>query len=270
MIEAAARGELDVLFSAGGNFLEVLPDPDWVRGALARIPLRVHMDIVLSPQMFVEPARGGAAAARDDALRDSRGRDRDLDRAPDHLQPRDPGSADRRGALGVRRPRRAGRAGAAGAGRARPVCRHAARSAPRSTPSSSSTRGIEELAEEGDSLPVRRPDAVRGLGLSDARRQGALQSPQDRRARRRRRPARALHPPGQAVQLDGPGEGRQDHRRSRATPSSSALPTPKRLGIADGDRRADRVRSRRACALARSSPRSPPATSRSTGRRATC
>jgi molybdopterin-dependent oxidoreductase alpha subunit len=55
MIEAAARGELDVLFSAGGNFLEVLPDPDWVRDALARIPLRVHMDIVCSPQMFVEP-----------------------------------------------------------------------------------------------------------------------------------------------------------------------------------------------------------------------
>jgi molybdopterin-dependent oxidoreductase alpha subunit len=53
MIEAAARGELDVLFSSGGNFLDVLPDPDWVRGALERIPLRVHMDIVLSPQMFV-------------------------------------------------------------------------------------------------------------------------------------------------------------------------------------------------------------------------
>jgi molybdopterin-dependent oxidoreductase alpha subunit len=56
MIEAAARGELDLLFSAGGNFLEVLPDPDWVRAALGRIPLRVHMDIVLSPQMFVDPA----------------------------------------------------------------------------------------------------------------------------------------------------------------------------------------------------------------------
>ncbi len=56
MIEAAARGELDMLFSAGGNFLEVLPDPEWVRAALAQIPLRIHMDIVLSPQMFVEPA----------------------------------------------------------------------------------------------------------------------------------------------------------------------------------------------------------------------
>jgi molybdopterin-dependent oxidoreductase alpha subunit len=56
MLEAAAAGELDVLFSAGGNFLEVLPEPDRVREALARIPLRVHMDVVLSSQMLVEPA----------------------------------------------------------------------------------------------------------------------------------------------------------------------------------------------------------------------
>jgi len=55
MIEAAHAGSLDVLFSIGGNFLEVLPQPDYVEEALARIPLRVHMDIVLSPQMFVEP-----------------------------------------------------------------------------------------------------------------------------------------------------------------------------------------------------------------------
>ena len=54
MVAAGHAGELDVLFSAGGNFLEVLPDPDRVRESLARIPLRIHMDIVLSPQMFVE------------------------------------------------------------------------------------------------------------------------------------------------------------------------------------------------------------------------
>ncbi|HEX2466636.1 MAG TPA: FdhF/YdeP family oxidoreductase [Solirubrobacterales bacterium] len=56
MLEVGAAGELDVLFSAGGNFLEVLPEPDHVREALARIPLRVHMDVVLSSQMLVEPA----------------------------------------------------------------------------------------------------------------------------------------------------------------------------------------------------------------------
>ncbi|CAN5582786.1 FdhF/YdeP family oxidoreductase [soil metagenome] len=55
MIDAAHRSELDVLYSAGGNFLEVLPDPVYVDQALSRIPLRVHQDIVLSNQMFVEP-----------------------------------------------------------------------------------------------------------------------------------------------------------------------------------------------------------------------
>jgi molybdopterin-dependent oxidoreductase alpha subunit len=55
MIDAAWRGELDVLVSVGGNFLEVLPDPDYVQEALERVPLRVHVDIVLSPQMLLEP-----------------------------------------------------------------------------------------------------------------------------------------------------------------------------------------------------------------------
>jgi predicted molibdopterin-dependent oxidoreductase YjgC len=56
LVDAAGRGELDVLIAAGGNFLEVLPDPPQVERALARIPLRVHMDIVASPQMLVDPA----------------------------------------------------------------------------------------------------------------------------------------------------------------------------------------------------------------------
>jgi predicted molibdopterin-dependent oxidoreductase YjgC len=55
MVGAGGQGELDVLFSAGGNFLEVLPDPAEVERCLARIPLRVHMDIVLSSQMLAEP-----------------------------------------------------------------------------------------------------------------------------------------------------------------------------------------------------------------------
>ncbi|MEC4816843.1 MAG: FdhF/YdeP family oxidoreductase [Scytonema sp. PMC 1069.18] len=54
MIHAAYDGRLDVLFSVGGNFLEVLPEPDYVETALKRVPLRVHMDIVLSSQMLVE------------------------------------------------------------------------------------------------------------------------------------------------------------------------------------------------------------------------
>jgi molybdopterin-dependent oxidoreductase alpha subunit len=54
MIDAAYSGDLDLLFSVGGNFLDVLPDPEHVRQALGRVPLRVHMDIVPSTQMLVD------------------------------------------------------------------------------------------------------------------------------------------------------------------------------------------------------------------------
>jgi molybdopterin-dependent oxidoreductase alpha subunit len=53
MVDAAERGELDVLWMSGGNFLDVLPDPPRVAAALDRVPLRVHQDIVLSSQMLV-------------------------------------------------------------------------------------------------------------------------------------------------------------------------------------------------------------------------
>jgi molybdopterin-dependent oxidoreductase alpha subunit len=59
MVDAAGRGDLDVLFASGGNFLDVLPDPESVAATLGRIPLRVHMDIVTSSQMLVDPPPGG-------------------------------------------------------------------------------------------------------------------------------------------------------------------------------------------------------------------
>ena len=55
MIDAGHDGTLDVLVSSGGNFLEVLPDPAYCQDALARIRLRVHVDICLSSQMLVDP-----------------------------------------------------------------------------------------------------------------------------------------------------------------------------------------------------------------------
>jgi molybdopterin-dependent oxidoreductase alpha subunit len=58
MVEAAARRELDVLWISGGNFLDVLPDPDLVERSLAAVPLRVHQDIVLTSQMLVAPTDG--------------------------------------------------------------------------------------------------------------------------------------------------------------------------------------------------------------------
>jgi molybdopterin-dependent oxidoreductase alpha subunit len=54
MVEAAGRGELDVLWMSGGNFLDVLPDPPAVEAALSRVPLRVHQDVVLTSQMLVD------------------------------------------------------------------------------------------------------------------------------------------------------------------------------------------------------------------------
>jgi len=55
MIEAAHRGDLDLLYSVGGNLLESLPDRRFVGEALARVPVRVHQDIVINRTMLVDP-----------------------------------------------------------------------------------------------------------------------------------------------------------------------------------------------------------------------
>ncbi len=56
MVHAAARGDLDVFWIVGGNFLETLPEPAHVRNALSTPRLRIHQDIVLSSAMLVEPS----------------------------------------------------------------------------------------------------------------------------------------------------------------------------------------------------------------------
>jgi molybdopterin-dependent oxidoreductase alpha subunit len=53
MVEACERGELDVFYCLGGNFLRTLPEPDYVRKAMSRVPVRVHQDIILTDQMFI-------------------------------------------------------------------------------------------------------------------------------------------------------------------------------------------------------------------------
>jgi molybdopterin-dependent oxidoreductase alpha subunit len=55
-LEAAHRGELEAFYCIGGNFLETMPEPERMAQALARIPLRLHSDIVISSQMLIEPA----------------------------------------------------------------------------------------------------------------------------------------------------------------------------------------------------------------------
>jgi molybdopterin-dependent oxidoreductase alpha subunit len=53
MIEAARRGELQFLYSIGGNLLETLPDRNLVARALERVPVRVHQDILLNTSMLL-------------------------------------------------------------------------------------------------------------------------------------------------------------------------------------------------------------------------
>jgi len=55
MVAAAAEGRLDLLYCVGGNLVQNLPQPRYVEDALAAVPLRVHQDIVLSRQLFIEP-----------------------------------------------------------------------------------------------------------------------------------------------------------------------------------------------------------------------
>jgi molybdopterin-dependent oxidoreductase alpha subunit len=54
MVEACGHGELDVFFCLGGNFLRTLPEPAHVARAMENVPLRVHQDIILTDQMFIE------------------------------------------------------------------------------------------------------------------------------------------------------------------------------------------------------------------------
>jgi predicted molibdopterin-dependent oxidoreductase YjgC len=55
-IHALYDGGLDVLYSVGGNFLETMPDPAYVREALGRAPLRIFQDVVINPMMLLDPA----------------------------------------------------------------------------------------------------------------------------------------------------------------------------------------------------------------------
>ncbi len=54
MVLAAEHGDLDVMFLDGSNLLEIMPDPQRVADALGRVPLRIHQDVVLTTQMFLE------------------------------------------------------------------------------------------------------------------------------------------------------------------------------------------------------------------------
>jgi predicted molibdopterin-dependent oxidoreductase YjgC len=54
MIEAARQGAIKFLYSIGGDLLETMPDPKFVAEALAKVPVRVHQDIVLNTSMLLD------------------------------------------------------------------------------------------------------------------------------------------------------------------------------------------------------------------------
>ena len=55
MVGAAYRGEIDVFWIVGGNFLETLPDPAAAGQALQNVSTRIHQDVVLSSMMLLPP-----------------------------------------------------------------------------------------------------------------------------------------------------------------------------------------------------------------------
>jgi len=83
MLEAAHAGEIDFLYSLGGNLLETMPDRTFMDEALSRVKLRIHQDIVLNtssllpgPAVLILPAQtryetpgGGTATSTERRIR---------------------------------------------------------------------------------------------------------------------------------------------------------------------------------------------------------
>jgi anaerobic selenocysteine-containing dehydrogenase len=46
--------KLKVLYTSGGNFLETMPDPDFIRRCLENVDIRVHQDIVLNTSTLAD------------------------------------------------------------------------------------------------------------------------------------------------------------------------------------------------------------------------
>ena len=213
MLDAAHRGELDVLFSAGGNFLDTMPDPDRIREALERTPLRIHMDIVLSKQMFAEPGEAVLVLPATTRYEIPGGVTETSTERRVILSPEIPGPR-----IEEARPEwdvmleLAARVRPEIAGKLRVRGTHGA---PRRDRTGQPALRADRRPPGGWRLvSVRRPALSRWDRLSDAIRQGSFRpgsSPGFVRGARRR-DARALDAARQAVQLNRPRRPRRDHR----------------------------------------------------------
>ncbi len=56
MLESAHDGSIDAFYVVGGNFIDTMPDPIFIRESLERVPLRIHQDLFLNSSMLVEPS----------------------------------------------------------------------------------------------------------------------------------------------------------------------------------------------------------------------
>ena len=225
-----------MLWSSGGNFLDVLPAPDVTRAALARTPLRVHQDILVTHQMFVEPGETVVLLPAATRYEQEGGGTSTTTERRVAFSPEIPGPARRRGAqrmadLRRRRAPRPARPRRRSSGARRPT-----RSAPRSRASCRATRASRRCATTGDAIQVGGARLCEGGRVPDARRQGAL-----RGASRR---TRVDVPEGRFVLSTRRGkqfnsmvwaEQRPAHRRRAATRCSSPDADAAALGVAEGD-----------------------------------
>jgi molybdopterin-dependent oxidoreductase alpha subunit len=54
MLESAHNSSVDAFYIVGGNFIETMPDPIFIREALESVPLRIHQDLFLNSSMLVD------------------------------------------------------------------------------------------------------------------------------------------------------------------------------------------------------------------------
>jgi anaerobic selenocysteine-containing dehydrogenase len=210
LIEAAGRGEVDVLWSSGGNFLETLPDPAAVRRALERVPLRVHVDIVASTQMLVDGEAVLLLPAMTRYEQPGGGTETTTERrivfSPEIPGPR-VGTARPEWDILLELARRVdpARAHLLGCADAQAIREEIARVVP-------AYAGIETLRATGDQVQwggERLCDGWR-FPTADGRARFVPVAPQEATLPTGTLPAR--HPAGQAVQLHGVARHRPDHR----------------------------------------------------------
>ncbi|HEX9794989.1 MAG TPA: molybdopterin-dependent oxidoreductase [Planctomycetota bacterium] len=55
LLHRAHAGGIDFFYNLGGNLIDNMPDPDYMREAYARVRFRVHQDVVFNPSTVAEP-----------------------------------------------------------------------------------------------------------------------------------------------------------------------------------------------------------------------